>query len=144
MWMVRLALRAPYTFVVLAFAILVLAQIVGTLLVVSVTMLVSLPLGVGSGIYVEEYGRTNWLTALIELNIANLEAQTKQVEAMFASIDNTVNSTGDLLDGLFGNLKETENLSWRTKGLLEDQIRLENDRRQEALHRRLHQLGLPH
>jgi phosphate transport system permease protein len=45
---------------------------VGSILVVSVTMLLAVPLGVGAGLYLEEYGRKNWLTALIEINIANL------------------------------------------------------------------------
>jgi phosphate transport system permease protein len=46
--------------------------LVGSVLVVAVTMLLALPLGIGAGIYLEEYGRKNWLTAIIEINIANL------------------------------------------------------------------------
>jgi phosphate transport system permease protein len=45
---------------------------VGSIFVIFVTMLVALPLGVAAGMYMEEYGRKNWLTALIEINIANL------------------------------------------------------------------------
>jgi len=45
---------------------------VGSILVVGLTMLVALPMGVAAGIYMEEYGRKNWLTAIIEINIANL------------------------------------------------------------------------
>jgi phosphate transport system permease protein len=45
---------------------------VGSLFVIFVTMLVALPLGVAAGVYMEEYGRKNWLTNLIEINIANL------------------------------------------------------------------------
>jgi phosphate transport system permease protein len=45
---------------------------VGSLCVILVTMLVALPLGVAAGMYMEEYGKKNWVTALIEINIANL------------------------------------------------------------------------
>jgi phosphate transport system permease protein len=45
---------------------------VGSLCVIFVTMLVALPLGVAAGMYMEEYGKRNWVTALIEINIANL------------------------------------------------------------------------
>jgi phosphate transport system permease protein len=48
------------------------SALVGSILVVLVTMLTAVPLGVASGVYLEEYGRKNWLTALIEINIANL------------------------------------------------------------------------
>jgi phosphate transport system permease protein len=48
------------------------SPLVGSILVVGLTMLVALPLGVAAGIYMEEYGRKNWLTAIIEINIANL------------------------------------------------------------------------
>jgi phosphate transport system permease protein len=45
---------------------------VGTMLVMLVTICTAVPLGVGAGIYLEEYARKNWFTALIEINIANL------------------------------------------------------------------------
>jgi phosphate transport system permease protein len=45
---------------------------VGTLLVMLVTVVTALPLGVGAGLYLEEYARKSWLTGLIEINIANL------------------------------------------------------------------------
>jgi phosphate transport system permease protein len=32
----------------------------------------AVPLGVAAGIYLEEYGRKNWLTTIIEINISNL------------------------------------------------------------------------
>ncbi len=48
------------------------SALVGSFLVVAVTMLLAVPFGVASGVYLEEYGRRNWLTALIEINIANL------------------------------------------------------------------------
>lgn len=45
---------------------------VGTLWIVIFTTLVSFPLGVGAGIYLEEYGKKNKLNTLLEINIANL------------------------------------------------------------------------
>jgi phosphate transport system permease protein len=45
---------------------------VGTTLIMIVTMCTALPLGVAAGIYLEEYAPKNWLTAVIEVNIANL------------------------------------------------------------------------
>ena len=48
------------------------SALIGSVLVVTVTMLLAIPLGVGAGVYLEEYGRKNWLTAIIEINIANL------------------------------------------------------------------------
>jgi phosphate transport system permease protein len=48
------------------------SALVGSVLVVGVTMLLALPLGIMAGVYLEEYGRKNWVTAIIEINIANL------------------------------------------------------------------------
>ena len=45
---------------------------VGTLLIMFVTACTAVPLGVAAGVYLEEYARRNWLTSLIEINIANL------------------------------------------------------------------------
>jgi phosphate transport system permease protein len=45
---------------------------VGTLLIMIVTAFAAVPLGVSAGVYLEEYARKNWLTNLIEINIANL------------------------------------------------------------------------
>jgi phosphate transport system permease protein len=50
----------------------ILSAWVGTIAVMLVTALTAVPLGVAAGVYLEEYGRKNWLTALIEINIANL------------------------------------------------------------------------
>jgi phosphate transport system permease protein len=48
------------------------AAMVGTLLVIAVTVMAAVPLGVGAGVYLEEYAPKNWLTNLIEINISNL------------------------------------------------------------------------
>ncbi|MCC2677662.1 MAG: phosphate transporter, permease protein [Pseudobdellovibrio sp.] len=45
---------------------------VGSLTVVFVTAALAIPLGVATGIYLEEYARKNWLTKIIEINILNL------------------------------------------------------------------------
>jgi phosphate transport system permease protein len=52
----------------------ILAAWVGTLLVMLVTAVSSIPLGIAAGIYLEEYGKKNWFTDLIEINVANLAA----------------------------------------------------------------------
>ncbi len=46
--------------------------ILGSLWVILITLLFSLPLGVGAAIYLEEYARKNWFNDLIETNINNL------------------------------------------------------------------------
>ncbi len=50
----------------------ILSAWVGTLLIMVVTAATAVPLGIAAGIYLEEYARKNWLTNLIEINIANL------------------------------------------------------------------------
>ena len=50
----------------------ILSAWVGTLLIMLVTAFAAVPLGVAAGVYLEEYARKNWLTSLIEINIANL------------------------------------------------------------------------
>ena len=50
----------------------ILSSWVGTLLIMIVTACTAVPLGVAAGVYLEEYARKNWITNLIEINIANL------------------------------------------------------------------------
>lgn len=50
----------------------ILSSWVGTLLIMVVTAFAAVPLGVSAGIYLEEYARRNWVTNIIEINIANL------------------------------------------------------------------------
>lgn len=50
----------------------ILSAWVGSLAVIAVTTFLAIVLGVAAGVYLEEYGRKNRLTALIEINIANL------------------------------------------------------------------------
>ncbi|MCG6134435.1 MAG: phosphate ABC transporter permease PstA [Nostoc sp. LLA-1] len=50
----------------------ILSAWVGTLLVMLVTASTAIPIGIASGIYLEEYARKNWLSDLIEINVTNL------------------------------------------------------------------------
>ena len=50
----------------------ILSAWVGTTAVMVVTGLLALPLGVGSGIYLEEYASQNLITDIIEVNVTNL------------------------------------------------------------------------
>jgi len=62
----------------------ILSSWVGTTLVMLVTALVAVPLGVASGVYLEEYARKNWVTTLIEINIANLAGVPSIVYGLMA------------------------------------------------------------
>jgi phosphate transport system permease protein len=50
----------------------ILAAWVGSLLMMLITITLAVPLGVAAGVYLEEYAKKNWLTTMIEINIANL------------------------------------------------------------------------
>ncbi len=50
----------------------ILSAWVGSTLVMIVTAATAIPLGIGAGIYLEEYGKRNWLTHFIEINMNNL------------------------------------------------------------------------
>ena len=50
----------------------ILSAWVGTILVMLVTAFAAIPIGVASGIYLEEYAKKNWLADLIEINVTNL------------------------------------------------------------------------
>jgi phosphate transport system permease protein len=50
------------------------AAIVGTLYTILLTIIVALPLGVASAIYLEEYAEDNWFTRIVEINMSNLAA----------------------------------------------------------------------
>jgi hypothetical protein len=75
--------------------------------------------------------RIKFIEAKVQLDIAELQAQTEQVKAAFSSIDNTVNSTGTLINDLFSQLANAEGFS--EKWMIEDMIRREEERRQKAL-----------
>jgi phosphate transport system permease protein len=46
--------------------------LLGSLWLLGLTALISVPLGIGAATYLEEYAPDNWLTRLIEVNISNL------------------------------------------------------------------------
>lgn len=48
------------------------AALYGTIWMMAFTALFAIPVGVGAAIYLEEYAPRNWLTRIIETNIANL------------------------------------------------------------------------
>jgi phosphate transport system permease protein len=62
----------------------ILSAWVGTAMVMLVTMAAAVPLGIGAAIYLEEYGRKNWLTDLIEINVANLAGVPSIVYGLLA------------------------------------------------------------
>jgi phosphate transport system permease protein len=50
----------------------ILSAWVGSLALMCVTAATAVPLGIAAGVYLEEYGKKNWLTTIIEINISNL------------------------------------------------------------------------
>ncbi len=50
----------------------ILSAWVGSILVMLVTAATAVPIGVGAGVYLEEYAPKNWMTDLIEINVTNL------------------------------------------------------------------------
>lgn len=62
----------------------ILSAWVGSLLVMFVTALFAIPFGIASAIYLEEYARRNWLTAVIEINISNLAGVPSIVYGLLA------------------------------------------------------------
>lgn len=50
----------------------ILPAIIGTLLIMLLTAVIAIPIGVGAGVYLEEYGKNNRFAAFLEINIANL------------------------------------------------------------------------
>jgi len=49
-----------------------LSALVGSGLVMTVTLFTAVPLGVAAGVYLEEYAPKNWFSDLIEINVTNL------------------------------------------------------------------------
>ena len=62
----------------------ILSAIVGSTLVMLVTALVAVPLGVGAGVYLEEYAPRNWMTDIIEINVTNLAGVPSIVYGLLA------------------------------------------------------------
>lgn len=62
----------------------ILSAWVGSTLVMLVTAATAVPLGVGAGIYLEEYAPKNWMTDLIEINVTNLAGVPSIVYGLLA------------------------------------------------------------
>jgi phosphate transport system permease protein len=62
----------------------ILSAWVGTTMVMMVTAATAVPMGVAAGVYLEEYAPKNWLTAMIEVNIANLAGVPSIVYGLMA------------------------------------------------------------
>ena len=72
------------------------------------------------------------IEATVTLKVADLEANTKRVQAAFESITATVTDTGKSIGDLFGLFKDNS-LSFSQLSLIRDQIDKENVRRDNAL-----------
>jgi len=57
--------------------------LIGTLWLVSVALLISVPLGIAAAIYLSEYAGDNWFTRIINLAIINLAGVPSIVHALF-------------------------------------------------------------
>ncbi len=62
----------------------ILSAWIGTALVMFLTALTAVPLGLGAAVYLEEYAPKNWMTDLIEINIANLAGVPSIVYGLMA------------------------------------------------------------
>ena len=50
------------------------SSLVGTMWLLLITASVAFPIGVGAGIYLQEFASDNWFTKLVEINVSNLAA----------------------------------------------------------------------
>jgi phosphate transport system permease protein len=62
----------------------ILSAWVGSLLVMLVTAFTAVPLGIASGVYLEEYADKNWFTDVIEINVTNLAGVPSIVYGLLA------------------------------------------------------------
>jgi len=62
----------------------ILSAWVGSSLVMVVTTMIAVPVGIASGIYLEEYSRKDWLADLIEINVTNLAGVPSIVYGLLA------------------------------------------------------------
>lgn len=62
----------------------ILSAWVGSTLVMLVTAFAAVPIGIGAGVYLEEYAPRNWVTHLIEINVTNLAGVPSIVYGLLA------------------------------------------------------------
>lgn len=62
----------------------ILSALVGSILVMLVTAVAAIPLGVGAGVYLEEYAPKNLITDIIEINVTNLAGVPSIVYGLLA------------------------------------------------------------
>jgi len=67
----------------------------------------------------------------VKLDIAKMEEDTKRIQAAFDSINNTMNSTGDVISSALGLLKDFDSLDWGAIRVIEQQLEQENKIRRE-------------
>lgn len=77
--------------------------------------------------------RIKFMEFKFNLDVERIKAQAEQVKAAFESVSNTIDSTGDVLNTLFGLFKDYSNLDWSAIRQIEKQMDLENQRRDDAM-----------
>lgn len=78
--------------------------------------------------------RIKLIEAKVQLDIARLEADTKKVEAIFESLDNTVKATSENIGDLFKLFSDgASSLTFSQLQKIEEQIQKENEARDKAL-----------
>ncbi len=83
------------------------SAIVGSVVILTMTALLSFPLGVGSAVYLEEYAPRHWITNLLQVNISNLAGVPSIVYGMlglavFARFYGLLQPSGFLMKVLTG------------------------------------------
>jgi TP901 family phage tail tape measure protein len=74
------------------------------------------------------------IEARVEINIAEIEADTERLNIAFESVNNTVNSTADVIDSVFGALGQVGGFyALEQLEIIEKQLKIENERRERAL-----------
>jgi phosphate transport system permease protein len=75
----------------------------GSLWLFSLTAIVAIPLGVSAGVYLEEYGKKNWFTNILEVNISNLAGVPSVIYGILGLeiFVRTMKFGGSLLAGAF-------------------------------------------
>jgi len=69
------------------------------------------------------------LTAVVDLHVADVEAQTARIQAAFESLNKGIESTGDTLSKLADSL--SQNLNPNNEGFLKELVKQESDRRDQ-------------